>query len=165
MSYVRGKDITIAVEGVSGSGDFDFSACGTNFSTERTAEKINITTADSGKENEYEGGATDGTGSVEGLITLDELTKFQYEDWVAAIGTKKRVQIDYTDTYGDRLRYEMDILIDGVSDRGDVNDFGAFTVTFTRSGAEVVTKVWDHALVDSDGDPIPDSDGDIIRTN
>jgi hypothetical protein len=99
---VRGKDINLFVER---DGVFIFSACATNLSIERTAEEINITTANSGIENEYEGGATDATVTLDGVITLDELPGFQYEEWVSAIGTKINVRIEFTNTYGDRLAY------------------------------------------------------------
>lgn len=163
MSVVRGKDINLYVEKVPSSTNYVVGGCATNLSMDVTAEEINITTADSGIENEYEGGATDCAGTLDGVITIDELPFFQYEDWRAAIGQKKNVRIDFIDTYGDRLRYEMSILILGVSVQGDVNDFGAFSISFKRSGAETVTKIYDHALIDGGGDLVLDGGGNIIR--
>lgn len=163
MSLVRGKDINLYVEKVNASGTYVVGGCATNLSMEVTAEEINITTADSGLENEYDGGATDCSISLDGVITIDELPFFQYEDWRAAIGTKKNVRIDFTDTYGDRLRYQMSMLITGVSAQGDVNDFGSFSISGKRSGAETVTKIYDNALVDGFGELILDGGGNIIR--
>lgn len=163
MSLVRGRDINIYVEKVDASGAYVVGGCATNLSMEVTAEEINITTADSGKENEYDGGATDCSVGLDGVITIDELPFFQYEDWRAAIGTKKNVQIDFTDSYGDMLRYQMTILITGVSAQGDANDFGSFSISAKRSGAETVTKIYDHSLVDGAGELILDGGGNIIR--
>lgn len=157
---VRGKDVNVFIEL---SGVYKLAACATTCSSSRTAEKINITTANSGRENEYEGGATDNIITLSGAGTLDEVTAWQFEDWVAAMGTKVNIRLDYTNPYGDRLRYEMAALIDDVNDQGDVNDFWLFDVSMTRSGAETMTKIFDNILVDGIGNPILDGGGNLIR--
>lgn len=158
--FTRGRDINICIER---DGDFVFTACATNCSIERTAEEINITTADSGKENEYVGGATDASITLDGVITVDELGGFQYEEWVAAIGSKVNMEMDFTNQYGDRLRYTMSVLVTAVGAQGDANDFGMFNITMKRSGAETVSKIFDNILVDLAGDPILTPDGKLIR--
>jgi hypothetical protein len=164
MTAVRGRDINLYVEKVNSSGIYVFSACATNLSMEVTAEEINITTADSGIENEYEGGSTDCTISMDGVVSIDDLSKAMYEDWRSWIGTKKNIRVDFTNSYGDRLRYQMSMLITSVGADGDANDFGMYHLGGKRSGPEAVSKGYDHILVDIDLDPILDTDGDLIRT-
>lgn len=163
MSQVLGRDINLYVEKVNDSGVFKFSSCATNLSMEVTCEEILITSADSGIEDEYQGGATNCSVSMEGVITIDELSKFMYEDWRASVGKKKKIRIDFTDSYGDRLRYEMTILVTSVSAQGDAADFGSFSISGKRSGAEIISKGYDHILEDSLHDPILDLNGDLIR--
>lgn len=157
---IRGRDINIYVERGS---EFVFTACATNMTYERTAEEIVITTADSGIEDEYEGGATNATGTMDGVITTDALGGWQYEDWLDCVGQKKNIMIDFTNDYGDLLRFEMLVLITNVSAQGDANDFGSFSVGFKRSGAETVTKTIEGGILDSNLDYILDGNGVIIR--
>lgn len=157
---IRGKDINIYVDR---GGDYVFTACATNCSIERTAEEILITTADSGIEDEYEGGATNATGTMDGVITTDALGGWQYEDWVANVGLKVPLKIEFLNGYGDLLTFEMSVLITNVSAQGDVNDYGSFSVGFKRSGAETVTKTIVGGQQDSNLDYILDGNGVIIR--
>lgn len=158
--YIKGRDINIYIErGV----DWVFTACATNLSYERTAEEILITTADSGIEDEYEGGATNASGTMDGVITTDVLGGWQYEEWAASVGQKVNMRIDFTNDYGDLLRYEMNVLITAISVQGDANDFGTFSVGFKRSGIETVTKTIEGGLLDSNLDYILDGSGVIIR--
>lgn len=161
ISTVRGRDIDLFIER---GGDFVFTACATNCSIERVAEEMNITTADSGRENEYKGGATDASITLDGVITLDELGGWQYEEWVANIGEIVSIRMDFTNDYGDRLRYEMNVLITAVGGQGDVNDFGSFNVTMKRSGAETVSKLLNNVITDEDLNPILDENGRPLRT-
>lgn len=158
MTIVRGKDIDLYVKRGLG---YVPTACATNLSIEETAEEVNITTVDSGRENEYEGGATDASLSFEGVMTLDELSKWQYEDFV--VGNTEQIRVDFVNSYGDALKYEMFVVIISKSAQGDVNDFGSFSISMKRSGAMTSVKTYDNILVDSDGLPILDSDGNLIR--
>jgi hypothetical protein len=160
MTAVHGRDMDIFIER---NGVFVFTACATSCDMEVSAEEINITTADSGRENEYDGGSTDCVGSMDGVITLDTLGGWQYEDWREATGTVIPLRFDMTNVYGDRLRYEMNVLILNVGVQGGVNEHGAFNVSWKRSGAETVTKTIVGGLQDSNLDYILDGNGVIIR--
>lgn len=163
MSITRGKDVSFYVyRTISLVPTPVFAGCAKSCSKDETAEDINITTADSDRENEYIGGSKDATGTVDGLITLDELPKYQYGDFVDQVGNVIRILIVYTNAFGDRYSYDANVLITGVSDQADVSDFASFTVNWKRSGKATITKFWD-ALKDSDGNLILDSDGNLIR--
>lgn len=145
------------------AGNYVLTACATSCDMELSAEVINITTADSGRANEKIGGATDCKGSFDGVITIDQLGGWQYQEWRANIGNVVPLRFDMTDEYGDRLRYEMSVLITNISAQGGVNEFGSFSVDFERSGEETQSTIFDNILVDMDGDPILTDDGDLIR--
>lgn len=159
--YIRGRDINIYIE--RGTDNWVFTACATNMSYERTAEEISITTADSGIENEYEGGATDATGTMDGVITTDAIGGWQYEDWGANVGLKVPLRIDFTNDYGDLLRFEMTVLITNVSAQGDANDYGSFSVGFKRSGIETISKTIEGGLQDENSDYLLNENGVILR--
>jgi hypothetical protein len=163
MSKVLGKNVTVYVyRDILMVPTPVFAGCATSCSKDETAEDINITTADSGRENEYIGGSKDATGTIDGLMTLDEMPMFQYADWVAEVGNVKRILIVYENSFGDKYSYDANVLVVGVSDQADVTDFAKFTVSWKRSGAATITQFWD-ALKDSDGNLILDSNGNLIR--
>lgn len=163
MSKVLGKDVSVYVyRDIAMVPTPVFAGCATSCSKDETAEDLNITTADSARENEYIGGAKDATGTVDGLITLDELTKFQYADFIDSVGNVIRILIVYTNSFGDTYSYDAYVLVTSVSDQADATDFANFSVSWKRSGAATITQLF-NALLDSDGNPILDSDGNLIR--
>lgn len=161
VTAVYGEDVDLFVLR---DGDYVATACAASCGITRTAELIPTTTADSGRENEYVGGATDADLTLDGVITLDELGGWQYEEWVANTGEVVSIRMDFTNSYGDRLRYEMNVLITAVGAQGDVNDFGAFNVTMKRSGGETVSKLLNNVITDEDLNPILDENGRPLRT-
>lgn len=157
---IRGRDITLFAY------DDDVATpiyCATSCSIAVDAETIPITTINSGREDEYEGGATNGTLDLSSGITLDSVGGWQFEDFVDEVGNKHRFLIQFTNDYGDILSYAMDAIITSVSGRGDVTDFGLFDASMLRSGPMVKIKTIEGGLVDSEGDYIIDSNGKIIR--
>jgi hypothetical protein len=155
-----GKDVDVSVEV---DGEMQLIMCAISFSKDETAEEVNITTADSGRQNEYIGGSLDCTISFEGAITLDIPGKYQYEDLVNDIGNVKRILIEYRNSHGDLLSYEADFLITSVSDQNPV-EHSTFSMTAKRSGAPTITKTWDEEVIlDEDDEPLEDESGEVIR--
>lgn len=162
MIKVQGKHVTLYVYV---GGVPTLAVCATNLSRrERLSDIINITSIDSGQENEYdEGGSTDSDVILDGVRTLDS------SDWEVdefEVGTKKRIIIIYQDNAGNSVSYDGNVLITGIDDSNPADGFSTYTVTMLRSGAW--TKLYDvvvgdeHYLVDGNGDYILDSNGDYI---
>lgn len=158
MTVVLGRDVHLYVyrDAVA-----VLTVCATNLTKRETAEQINITTIDSGRENEYIGGATDSDLSLEGLITLDELPKQQYEDF--EVGENYDVLMTYTNSWGDRLAINGNVLVTGIDDNNGAADFSNYTISMIRNGAWTKVKTFDNILVDGPGNPILDGNGDLIR--
>jgi hypothetical protein len=132
MTYIKGKDVLLYVRVGS---EWWLAGCTTTNSLTLTAEEIPITTADSGIEDEYEGGATNAELALSGVGTMDEVTKWQYEDWMDNVGQVKRILYAIEDSVGNYLAYDMNALIRSVSNNADAADFGYFDVSLIRSGA------------------------------
>jgi hypothetical protein len=137
--------------------------CATNVSKTLSVEQINITTVDSGRENEYIGGSTDSELTLDGVRTLDEITSWQADDFEDQIGEVLRVILIYTNFYGDVLSYDGNVLITGVDDSNPAAEFSTYSISMIRSGAWTKLKSFDSILVDGLGNPILDGNGDLIR--
>jgi hypothetical protein len=159
-TLVKGKDVTVYMEVDS---EWVLIMCATSCTKDETTEEVNVTTADSDRENEYIGGSKDCSFSFDGAMTLDIPGRVQYEDLVDEVGNVQRFLIVYTNSYGDALNYEADFLITGVSDTNGVNDFSTFSMTAKRSGAATRTKTWADGVLLDGGIPVWDSDGEVIR--
>jgi hypothetical protein len=155
----KGKEVNLYVRR---DDEWVLTACATSSSKDESAEEINITTADSERENEYIGGSKDATIGLEGVITLDEITRWQWKDFVDNVGNVIRILLTYDNGFGDRYSYDANVLVTNVSDVANVADFATFSIGMKRSGAATTTQLFD-ALQDSDGEYILDSDGNLIR--
>jgi hypothetical protein len=161
-TLVKGKDVTVYMEVDS---EWVLIMCATSCTKSETSEEVNVTTADSDRENEYIGGSLDCSFTFDGAMTLDIPGRVQYEDLENEIGNVKRFLIVYETSFGDKKNYEADFLITSVDDSNGVNEYSTFSMTAKRSGAPTKTKVWaDDVLLDSEDNPIWDSDGNVIRT-
>jgi hypothetical protein len=160
MITVKGKDVTLYVYR---GGSPTPAVCATNVSRRETVETLNVTTIDSGRENEYRGGSTDSEATLTGVRTLGS-SNWQIDDF--EIGNIERIIIVYLDSAGNSVSYDGNVLITGVDDDNGASDFSTYTVTMLRSGAW--TKLYNvvvgdlHYLVDGNGDYILDSNGDYI---
>lgn len=163
MSYVKGKNVTVYVyRDIAMVPTPVMMGCATSISKNETAEEVNVTTADSTRENEYIGGSKDAVVTVDGLMTLDELTRWQYKDWLDSLGNVERFLITHENAFGDKYSYDFNGLITGVSDQAGPTEFASFSASIKRTGPATTTMFYD-ALLDSDGNPILDSDGNLIR--
>jgi hypothetical protein len=160
-TLVKGRDVTVYMQVAA---EWVLIMCATSCTKDETSEEISITTADSDRENEYIGGSLDCSFTFDGAMTLDIPGRVQYEDLEAEIGNVKRFLIIYENAFGDKLNYEADFLITNINDTNGVNEFSTFSMSAKRSGAATRTKTWaDGTLLDSEGNPILDSDGNLIR--
>lgn len=158
---VRGKDVSLYVyEGATPV----LTVCATNLTKTTTAERINVTTVDSDRENEYIGGSTESEITLDGVRTLDIVGSWQAEDFEDNIGEVLRIIIIYTNQYGDILSYDGNVVVTDVSDNNGASEFSTYSIQMVRSGPWTKLKTYENALVDSNGDFILDSNGDIIRT-
>jgi predicted secreted protein len=160
MTVVNGKDVLLYVRRGT---TWVKTVCATDCSLSFTAEKISITTSNSGRDNDYIGGMKDCAVSLDGVTTLDQLTSWQFEDWVDQIGERVRILLTFNDTFGDQLAYDMILLVESADVSGAVSDFAGYSIHGSRCGAHTKIKTYDHVLVDSFGNPILDSNGDLIR--
>jgi hypothetical protein len=162
MTIVKGKNVTIEVFR---DDAWTWIGCAVSVGIAQEAEQIPITTISSGREDEYaEGGAINATIDFSGATTLDVLGGWQFEDWMDNIGKKFTFRIMWENSYGDILAYEMTALITSVSNQSEVQGFSLFDVSMIRSGAMTKTKEYgESALLDSEDQPIIDSNGVIIR--
>lgn len=164
LSTIHGRDVDLWVERGTDSGEYVLGACATDMSVQRTADEKITTTIDSGREDEYtRSGSTNAVIQFDGAGTLDVLGKWQYEDWLQNIGELVNIRVDYNNYYGDRLRFEMKVVVLEVSDQSNVNDFMTFSITMKRSGAETITKTIEGGILDLNLDYILDTNGVIIR--
>lgn len=163
MTYVKGKDVNFYVYRDEGGDEVAvFAGCALTITKEETAEELNITTADSGRENEYIGGSKDATGTVDGLMTIDQLNRFQYKDFVDNVGNVLHILITYENSFGDRISYDANALVTNVSDSAGATDLATFSVSWKRTGPATIALVGQW-LIDDEGNPILDSDGLPIR--
>jgi hypothetical protein len=134
--------------------------CATNVTRRETVETINITTVDSGRENEYIGGATDAEITLEGVRTISQLADFQVSDF--EVGDVYRIIIIYTDASGSTLSYDGNVLITGIDDSNGAGEFSTYTVSMLRSGPWLKLFNVSGILVDGFGNPILDGEGNYI---
>lgn len=160
-TLVKGKDVTVYMKvGL----DWVLIMCATSCTKSETAESREITTISSGRYVTRKGGALDCSFTFDGAMTLDIPGRVQYEDLLEEIGNVKRFLIIYQNLYGDKLNYEADFLITSVDDNNGVSEFSTFSMTAQRSGPPTKTKEWGNdAWLDDEGNPIWDSDGELIR--
>lgn len=137
--------------------------CSIRSSLNVEAETVVITTIDSGREDEYDGGATNATIDFNGGIALDFLGGWMYENFVDEIGNKHRFLFQMTNSFGDVLSYDMQGIITNVNGGGGVGEHGLFDLSILRSGPMTKIKTYNGALVDSEDNYILDSKGQIIR--
>jgi hypothetical protein len=163
MTTVLGRNVHLYVYE---SGVPTLTVCGTNVSRrEILSDKINITTVDSGRENEYgSGGSTDSELVLDGVRTLSLTTNWQADDW--EIGEVYRVILIYMDALGNSVSYDGNVLITGIDDSNPADNHSTYSVTMLRSGSWTklsnVPVGESFALVDSNGDYILDGNGDFI---
>jgi hypothetical protein len=159
---IKGKDIELYVRR---DDTWVNIVCAISCSLTVDAEAIPITTIDSGREDEYDGGATNATLELSGAMSLDQTDDWQYDDFVDETGNKHRFLFTIADSNGLSIAYDMWGLITSVRGSGDINDHGLFDVSILRSGP--MTKLNENEegnLVDENGDEILDSDGNPITT-
>lgn len=158
---VRGKNVIVYVYR---SGSPVLAVCATNISRSDRSGSISTLTRGSGKERTYKGTFRDGTVTLEGVRTLDQMSSWQADDW--EVGEIERIIIIYEDEAGNSVSYDANVLITGVDDGNPADAWSTYTVTMQRSGAW--TKLYnvvvgdEHYLVDGNGDFILDSNGDYI---
>jgi predicted secreted protein len=104
MNTVNGKDVFLWV--FSG-GAYILTACGKSLSMEFDVEDIAVATEDSGTDNDYVAGFSDGSVTFEGLVTIDDATKYQFDDWVDTRRVRHQLKVVFTDTAGNILQYEF----------------------------------------------------------
>lgn len=157
---IKGKDIELFVRR---DDTWVNIACALSASLSVDAETIPITTIDSGREDEYEGGATNATIDFSGVMTLDQTSMWQYHEFAEEVGNKHRFLYVFTDSNDLSRAYDMYGIITNVNSRGDFADFGLFDVSVLRSGPmTVITENEDGFLIDHNGDIIFDHNGDPI---
>lgn len=159
MTPVDGKDVSIYVRRGT---DWVNTVCAISCRMEFSQEMIPVATKDSGRENDYVSGFEDCTISLEGVMTLDELPFYQAEDFLDSPYTKRRILMLFTNSWGDRLSYDMNVLVESYSNAGETDDFAIYNVSMKRCGAWTKQKVF-NAILDSDGNPVLDSNGYPIR--
>jgi hypothetical protein len=133
---VRGKDVNIYVRVGS---DWVVAGCATSCTLNVTADVIPTTTADSGRDRTVKGGARNAELTLSGVVTLNETSMWQYEDWMDNYGEVLRVLFEMTDEGGSQLAYDMNALVTNVSNSAPADNYDVFDVSMVRSGA--MTKV------------------------
>lgn len=138
MNVVKGKDVFLWVFR---SGAYVLTACGKSVSMEFEVEDIPIATESSGSDNDYVSGFSDGTVSFEGITTIDEDTKYQFEEWVDNRRARHQTKIVFTDSAGNILQYEFASKVRKVAGTGDVKSLAGTSVLLKICGAVTKTKV------------------------
>jgi hypothetical protein len=134
--------------------------CATNVTRRETAETINITTVDSGRENEYIGGATDAEITLEGVRTINQPVDWQVDDF--QIGESHHIILVYEDAGGNALSYDLNVLITEISDSNGAGEFSTYSVSMIRSGPWIRLFNVGGVLKDQYGNPITDQYGNYI---
>ena len=157
MTIVLGKDVNLYVYV---GGVPKLTVCATNLSRRRTAGTVSRLVRGAGRSRLYSSTIKDETLTLDGLVTIDETSKFQYDDFNE--GDALHVLMTYTNSFGDRISNDGNVLITGIDDTNGATDFSSYSISMVRSGAWTKTKIY-NALLDSDGNPVFDSDGNLIR--
>lgn len=158
MNAVLGKDVQLYVyrDAVA-----VLTVCATNLTRRKTSGSVSRLVRGAGKNRLYSGTIKEEQLNLEGLITLDELPKWQYEDF--EVGENYDVLITYTNVYGDKLALNGNVLVTGIDDNNGAADFSSYSISMIRNGAWTKAKTYDNILVDGLGNPILDGNGDLIR--
>lgn len=158
MTTVLGRNVRVYVQKEE---VFVLTACASSCSKEETAEVVQIR-QNTRRENSYRGTTKDCTLSLEGVTTIDEITKWQFQDFIDSLGDLVHVKLVYENEYGDVLSYECDAIITSVTDQAAATDFATYSVAMLRSGAATTTILY-NALQDDEGEYILDSQGNLMR--
>lgn len=160
MSYVLGKNVVMYVYRDSVP---VLTVCATNLSRKQTAGSVSRLVRGAGSNRIYSSTIKDETLTLDGLTTLDDVGRWQYDEFNP--GDALHILISYTNSYGDVLSYDGNILVTGIDDNNQAGDFSSYSISMVRSGAWTKLKTYNGALLDSFGDPIWDSNGELIRTS
>src|SRR4051812_47566642 len=112
MTPINGKDALMYVFRDSA---WVLTVCAKQVSIEWEVEDINIATVDSGTDNDYVAGFSDATASIDGLVTIDEVSRYQFHEWVRNRRSIHRIKIVLTNSFGDYLQYEFRAKIQRIS--------------------------------------------------
>jgi predicted secreted protein len=156
MTIVHGKDVNIYVQD---GADWRVVACGTECTISESAELIEIR-QNTSRSRSYVAGYTDAVITAANVATIDELPKYQFNDF--AVGSSETIKIEIVNSYGDTVTYQCSVIVTGREFAGNVGDVATYDITMQRTGDSTQTLVgaW---LIDHNGDPVVDSDGYPIR--
>lgn len=136
MSLVRGKEMNLYVQK---AGTFYPMGCAMEASFNLAQELVNVTTADSGVEDEFDFSSEGMTVDASGVVTFDQGSTFQFREFIANRRTKQRILIEFIDTNSNTYTLEMDVLIQNISSTGNVSDYALYDLQLVRSGAMIET--------------------------
>lgn len=114
-------------------------SCENSFSVEENTQEIEITTYGSGVNRDYLAGLVDRSVSLEGLVTFDETSKWQFHEFVQAPRVKQRIKLDWIDDIGNELTLDMYVIVTHWDNNNPTGDFSAFNVTMRVCGAVTIT--------------------------
>lgn len=157
---VRGKDAFLWVER---DGDYILTVCAKSIGFDVDVEDINTSTVDSGTDTYYKAGYSSATVTLESLGTLDELAKYQFEEFIENRRVIHQLKLVYTNTFGDVLQYIFKAKVRSISMGADVKAFLNGSITLAVCGPLTKTKVI-NGILDGFGNPTVDPDGHPIRS-
>jgi hypothetical protein len=160
MTIVQGQDVNVYVW--SGSAWVIY-ACGTSCSVDIVHEIVRIATVDSGADTNYDKGLKDKTIYMDGVVTLDSLTKWQMWDALNAITVQKQIKVEFINSWGDEASIECAAYISHMVMDGQVQGAATWAIEWKVCGALTINDVVYDAILDSNGDPVLDSNGEPLR--
>ena len=164
MTTIQGNDAFLMVKV---SGVYKYAGCMQSITFRNTVEDIETTTIDSDTSREYIAGLDSAEGSFNGVASLDDLSKYQYEVFVS----DKRLVSDYrvyiTDSLSNVFQYDFKAKTQTIELNSQAGSICKFSVGFLVSGT--ITKIKTSSsgggvnyLVDGNGDYILDGGGNYI---
>jgi predicted secreted protein len=156
MTIVHGKDVNIYVQVGS---DWKLVACGTDCTISESAELIEVR-QNTSRSRSYVAGYTDMAITASNVATIDELPKYQYNDF--SVGSTLDIKIEMFNSLGDEIEIECSVIVTGRELTGNAADVATYDITMQRTGDSTETLIGNW-LTDQDGNPVTDQDGYPIR--
>lgn len=163
MSDIQAKNAFLWVNDGSG---FRLAGCMKALSLQFTVDDIETTTANSSSDREYVAGFSKTSGTFDAITSIDQLTKYQYADFVVNRRDVLAYRVGLTDNSGNILQFDFNAKVQTVTLNNQIPQVSGYSVAFLVSGVVTLTITIDGVstsyLLDGNNDYIFDGSGEYI---
>jgi hypothetical protein len=160
MTIVQGNEVNVYVFD---EGEYKLYACGTYCSYESDLDMISIATVSTGDVRDYEAGLKTVRIFMDGVVTLDQLNKVQYIDLLETQGQRKVLKIELVNSWGDEMSIVSEAIAKNIVVDGSAEGVATYRIEWWGCGTQTINETTFEALLDDQGDPITDENGELIR--